>query len=160
MKKIMKYIIVFIIALIFLSGCSFLKSNDSEAVMTEISDLTGPQEEYQRMIKSFESVTTQNLSVNSEDYFLYTGRITCPHCLIFVPKLYKVGLLSENNDITINHLNSENIEDTGLEAFREKKDIQYVPNFSYFEDGELVETMNISDDTTIEEINQFIDSMR
>lgn len=160
MKKVMKYTIVFIIALIFLSGCSFLKSNDSEAVTTDASDLTGPQEEYQNMIKSFESVTTQSLSDNSENYFLYTGRMTCPHCLIFVPKLYKVGLLSTNNDIIINHLNSENGEDTGLEEFREKNDIQYVPNFSYFEHGELVETMNVSDDTTIEEINQFIDNMR
>lgn len=160
MKKIMKYTIVFIIALVLLSGCSFLKSSDSEAVMTETSNLTGPQEEYKNMVKSFDSVTTQSLSDNSENYFLYTGRITCPHCLIFVPKLYKVGLLSINNDIIIKHLNSENGEDTGLEEFREKNDIQYVPNFSYFEDGELVETMNVSDDTTIEEINQFIDNMR
>lgn len=161
-KKNTKILLILTIYLSFLSGCSVLSASEEQTSEGKTTDLSVSQERYLAYVSSFDNITTNELSGSDSNgsYFLYTGRMTCPYCLIFVPKLYNVSSSFKNNDITVKYLNSENEEDNGLESFREKNDIQYVPNFSYFEDGQIVESMNITDDTTPEEIQKFIDFMK
>lgn len=73
--------------------------------------------------------------------------------------MYKASLLPENIDVTIKYLDSENEDDTRLEKFIELNNIEYVPNFSYYKEGTLIETMDVTDITTTEEIQEFINSM-
>lgn len=150
------------ISISLLSGCGVLNAKEKQNSEEVTTDLSISEETYLTHVSSLDNVTTREISVSdkNDDYFLYTGRMTCPYCLIFVPKLHEVSSSFMNNNINIKYLNSENKKDAGLEKFREKNNIQYVPNFSYFEDGILVASMNISNDTTPEDVQNFIDSMR
>lgn len=143
-----------------ISGCDSSNTDNSTSSVEEISELTPIQKRYQDSIKIFETDKTTELTTKDDSYFLYTGRITCPYCLAFVPKLYKANLLSENTEITIKYLDSENEDDTGLEKIIESNNIQYVPHFSCYKEGTLIETMDVTDITTTEEIQEFINSMK
>lgn len=154
------YTFVFLlITLMIVSSCGISNTDTPISSSEEISELTPIQREYQYYVKSFVSVTTTDLSTSNDNYFLYTGRITCPYCLAFVPKLYQASLLPENNDSIIRYLDSENENDEGLDKFFELNHIEYVPNLSYYEEGELTETMDVTSTTTIEEIQEFMNSM-
>lgn len=98
------------------------------------------------------------LEQEKESFFVYTGRASCPFCQRFAPKLYESNLLNENDDVVINYLNSDNESDTGLYDYLSKYNIEYVPNFSYFKDGILTETLQISSDITINQISDFLTS--
>lgn len=156
-----KLLLCSIIALSFLSGCSITNASEEPNNTEDTLPLSAVEVTYQDYVKTFDNITTNDLSAfdSNDGYFLYTGRVTCPYCLSFVPELYSVSSKSSNDDISIKYLNSENEKDLGLEEFREKYEIQYVPNFSYFEGDKLLETMNITNETTSVEIQQFIDSM-
>lgn len=158
MKNITRITHIFFILFVFfiISGCDSSNTDNS----TSSVELTPIQKQYQDSVKRFETVETNDLTTNDDSYFLYTGRITCPYCQAFVPKLYKASLLSENSDIAIKYLNSENENDTGLDKFLKSNNIQYVPHFSYYKDGTLIETLDVTDVTTTEEIQEFISSMK
>lgn len=144
-----------IFTVIFIAGCNTQSKETQEA--------NPLMEKYDSYIESFSTTTTSEVNsqiANENSFFLYTGRRTCPHCQIFAPKLYNIGLLSKHDNITINYLNSEDPDDEGLDSFRETYDIPYVPNFSYFENGELIDSMSITDNSTEEDIDNFIMSMK
>lgn len=120
-------------------------------------------ERYDSYVDSFSTVKTDSIieqQNNGDTFFLYTGRRTCPHCQIFIPKLYNVALKSKHNDITLNYLNSEDPDDDGLDSFREAHNIPYVPDLSYFKNGELIDSMSITDNSTEKDIDNFIMSMK
>ena len=116
--------------------------------------------EYKEQTAYFTQVTVVDINKlhdNSIDkYILYTGRETCPHCVIFVPKLYNVA---KSNDYYIYYLDSEDTPtNSELKVFREEYDIEFVPNLSVFQ-GELkIGSLEITDDTTEDEIKKFIDT--
>lgn len=149
-----------LLTIFFVSGCNSSSTNKFNSSDEEISGLTPLQKKYQDSVETFETVETSDLSTKNDSYFLYTGRITCPYCLSFVPKLYEASLSPDNTNLIIRYLDSENEDDTGLESFIKSNNIEYVPHFSYYKDGALVETMNVIDTTTTVEIQKFIDSMK
>lgn len=158
-KKIIRYLSVFILLLLII-GCKQTSSNSNNENIGKGESIEDPQD-YNSYVKSFDLINTDetnHLLDQDKSFILYTGRITCPHCRIFVPKLYTaVSNLEENNvEVGIYYLNSENDKDLGLENFRNKYDIPYVPDLSYFKDGVVSETMDITDETTSEEIEKFI----
>ena len=158
--KIITSIFFIFFTFIFISGCDLSNTDNSTAAVEETSELTPIEKTYQNAVQSFETVTTTDLSTKDGSYFLYTGRITCPYCLAFVPKLHKASLSPEITGISIKYLNSENEDDTGLDKFIESNNIEYVPHFSYFKDGTLIKTMDVTDVTTSEEIQEFMNSMK
>lgn len=145
--------IIFTVA--FIAGCNTQSKGTQEP--------NPLMEKYDSYIESFSTTTTSEVNsqiTNENSFFLYTGRRTCPHCQIFAPKLYNVALKSKHNDITLNYLNSEDPDDDGLDSFREAHNIPYVPDLGYFENGELIDSMSITDNSTEEDIDNFIMSMK
>ena len=144
-------------------GCSASNVNNENNNRNQNTISIREQEvidDYEKKVSNFEKVTTEELnSISEEKYFVYTGRVTCPHCRIFVPKLYQASLQIipiTTNDNLIKYINSENVNDTGLISYREKHGIDYVPNFSYYQNGILVSSLSIYDEMSVEQIANFI----
>lgn len=67
---------------------------------------------------------------NQEQFFLFTGRITCQWCRIVAPKLRSV---IERKEIEMYYLNSEETEQNEmLSRFRDKYKITTVPSVIFF----------------------------
>lgn len=156
-------ILFLFIILMSTTGCTFDKKENN----TEHNDISVNYENtnsdiYNKYISEFKTVTTDNLydySSEKETFFLYTGRVTCPYCLEFVPKLYLAITTVQNNindNIQILHLNSENPEDKNLEAYREENHIQYVPHFVFFDKGKLVDEFEMVANFSEKDIENFI----
>lgn len=143
----------------FLSGCNLITNNEIQT--QEEKTINVNTQTYDYYTESFENISTKELQGfdESDSYFIYTGRSTCPYCRIFVPKLYNASLDTKFNDIRIFYLNSEDELDLGLEDFFLNYDIEFVPNFSYFEGSELVASLEISENTNFEDIKNFITLM-
>src|SRR5699024_1509057 len=136
--------------------CSLEENEQVNANQTRLTEQEEVLKQYNEVVKEFNKVTTKDLELleqEKESFFVYTGRSSCPYCQMFAPKLYEASLLKESNGIIINYLNSDNESDTGLHTYLSNHDIDYVPNLNYFKDGTLVETLQISNDTTIEQIS-------
>lgn len=165
MKEKSKVLFIMFMVIAFFSACSESDSKEDQEEQTDIesiSSLTAAEVEYENYVGSFQKNTSEELLASSdeESYFLYTGRRSCPYCLKFVPKLYYVSLLPDYKNITIRYLDSENKKDTTKEKFMDMNNIEYVPNFSYFQGNVLIDTMSISDQTTSKEIQMFIDNVK
>lgn len=162
MKKTLIFVVLLSFVSVFVSGCNLEEDKQVNANQTLIT------EEKEEIIKDYNEVAKEFNEVNSKDlklleqekesFFVYTGRASCPFCQRFAPKLYESNLLNENDDVVINYLNSDNESDTGLYDYLSKYNIEYVPNFSYFKDGILTETLQISSDITINQISDFLTS--
>lgn len=136
--KVMK--VIGLVLTIFLVGCTATATQKEEA--------------YKQAMTHVEEIKVESLADKKEHYFLYVGRITCPHCLIFAPKLGQI--VSETKD-KVYYINSENSQANALlTEFRQKHDIKYVPFFGYFENGQLKAHLTITDNTTVDEIKSFI----
>lgn len=147
--------------MMFLFACADVENIEVEPNQEENVSLSTDEKKYEDYVKNFQKVTAEELSTTDDDefYFLYTGRKTCPYCVIFVPKLYYVSLLPDYKNLAIKYLESDNQYDTMAENFMDRNNIEYVPNFSYFEGDKIVETMAISDQTTAKEIQLFINNL-
>lgn len=163
MSRLFKLLIISMFVLI-LSACSLGESSNSEEQNSVTSLEEERYKEYENYTDYFNKVTSDELNTYENEgktFFLYTGRKTCPHCQIFVPKLYYSYLSVRKNidsEISIFYLDSENPNDKNLDAYQEKNNIKYVPNFSYFRDGKLIETLETYDDMSIDEITDFMAS--
>lgn len=145
------------------TGCTFdKKENNAEYNGISVNYENTNSDIYNEYISEFKTVTTDTLydyTNEKETFFLYTGRVTCPYCLEFVPKLYLAITTAQNNiddNIQILYLNSENPEDKNLEAYREENHIQYVPDFSFFNKGKLVDEFELVANLSEENIEKFI----
>lgn len=154
-----------IISIFILFGCSLSNNeNNNKKETTDDSLIEEKYQEYESYTEYFDKVTSDELYTyenEEETFFLYTGRKTCPHCQIFVPKLYEAYLpvrKNIDNDISITYLDSEGLNDKNLESYREKNNIKYVPNFSYFKNGKLIATLEIYDNISVDEITDFMAS--
>lgn len=154
------YMFFLLVTILTLLGCSPSKTDKIDSAEGVTSTLTPLQKKYKDYTQSFKAVTTEELSESKDNYFLYVGRITCPYCLAFVPKLYKTSSLPDNSEMTIKYLNSDDKSDNGLDKFIKDNDIEYVPYFSYYESGELVKVMDVTSATTVEEIQEFINNVK
>lgn len=112
------------------------------------------EEAYKQAISAVEQVDVKALPQKEENYFLYMGRVTCQHCLIFAPKLRQV--LSDT-PTKVYYVDSEHSKDNEpLTQFRQMHDIKYVPFLGYFEKGVLKARLAITDDMPAEHIKAFI----
>ena len=112
-------------------------------------------------INKFEKYSVEDIikfQENEENFFLYTGRISCPHCRIFIPKLnhaikkhdlYKYIKVLDSSDYKTNEL---------LISFREKYRIPTVPSLVYFSGKQKISELDINDNISTEEIFNYINS--
>lgn len=161
MKRILNFVVLLSFMSAIFSGCSLEENEQVNANQEPFTEQEEVLKQYNDIVKEFNKVTTKDLELleqEKESFFVYTGRSSCPYCQIFAPKLYEASSLKENNGVIINYLNSDNGSDTGLHSYLSNHNIDYVPNLNYFKDGTLVETLQISNDSTIEQISDFIAS--
>ena len=95
------------------------------------------QDTYQEDIKQFTpilSIEAKQLLTNDNLAVVYIGRETCPFCRKFAKKLS--GLVPEVNT-TIYYVDSNNMQDTEIDNFREQYDIITVPGFIVSKNGEV-----------------------
>lgn len=155
-------------SLLILGACSddtadSSPSNTTDLIVEDDSEngTENYEEAYEEAVSNFIDITPDevNKKINDGDsFYLYTGRITCPYCLMFVPKLSQA---SNNTDTEIYYLDVENseIEEGNLENFIEENDIVVVPDLLYFE-GENFQNRLIdfqSATIEIEEIRAFLE---
>lgn len=111
-------------------------------------------ESYNEYIEEFKTISVDELS-DHEKLLLYIGYEDCPHCQIFVPKLYEVSR-EQNLDIYMIDLENNNENDY---KFLEDNNILFVPDFSIVNESKVVQKLNIdSDITTVDDITNFINS--
>lgn len=143
-KKLVEYLLILIVScsafFIGKSLMSFKESND-----------------YKNSVINFERVTVdqvENLQSENKSFVLYTGRKTCPHCRIFVPKL---KIASEQSEMKIYYLDSEDYKtNQKLINFRNKYEILSVPSLINFNGKLKVSELDIDDEIKVETIQQFL----
>ena len=119
---------------------------------------TATELDYKEMVNKFINVDINDinkLQENGEEFYLYTGRETCPHCKIFVPKLYEA---IKERKVDIYYLDSENTDiDIALKQFRNSYSINTVPDFRLFSGDSIVDILDVNDETQKDEIFDFLD---
>lgn len=132
------------IAVIFGSGAIFASIVEDARSANSYTDST----------ENFHQVTVLGINTLKQDHdmWIYIGRESCPNCYEFAPKLAEAV---EDSGTRIYYLDTDS-EDEQLHEFAEEYHINSVPNFIYLEDGELAAQLNIRNDTTSEDIRNFI----
>lgn len=135
-----------------LFGCSnFEVSNSKEGESrfpTEENYLKNNSlSDYSNNVKSFKKIDTKKFLMkvaNSDNFFIYFGRATCPYCRDFVLELKEVA---EDNQINIFYLDTENTESNlELQKIREEYNVEYVPTLLYMQNGEKASSFSIGED--------------
>lgn len=133
--------------------------NDSSFESSEEKSLNiNNESEYLGLVEDFKKVSVEDINKkidNNESFYLYVGRVTCPYCRIFVPKLHSAA---ENNLSQINYLDVENTtQDAEFESFLSTINLQYVPSVVFFDDEGDFDMLDIdSNKITVQEIKDFI----
>lgn len=149
---------IFFLILIFvlykgIINVSKYKSKDDILSKSQVSNVS----EYEQKVNDFIKVEVDDINELQQKntyFYLYTGRGTCPHCVLFVDKLYKA---TKQIDIEIYYLDSEDTDfNFKLKMFRDKYSIKTVPDLKLLK-GELeIDTLNINDDIEVSEISNFL----
>lgn len=127
-KKMFLIIFILLVAIFLVVFALFSNANNKENahLATEIYF-------YNESIKNFTELTVEEINdklLNEDEFFLYTGRLTCEWCRKLVPILYSV---QSNCALTIYYLNSEDTDSNdALRLFREHYGIDTVPSLIYF----------------------------
>lgn len=88
-----------------------------------------------------------------EDFYLYTGRVTCKYCKKFAPKL---GAAQKSTKTKVYYLDSKAADQTALAAFTKNYKIETVPNLSFFSDKAKKAYMEKGSQSTEAEIKTFL----
>jgi len=130
MHEFSKIFITLSVSCLLLTSCA-IQSNDvsksnEETISDTSMDESSDYKEYYKAVSNFQRLGPLNLENSdfSKPSFIYFGRVTCPYCRKFVPVLKKI---SENNNISINYIDTEEISDSVLDSF----DINEVPTLVY-----------------------------
>jgi predicted bacteriocin transport accessory protein len=144
MKK--KHLILFIVTLLFLVGCSNSAASEPK--------------NYKDYVSYFDSISIDNLNEKlqgEESFFVYVGRESCPYCRTFVPKLYEALKKSEIN--TIYYLDVEKDNDLGkINQFRSRFQIKYVPYFALFREEKYEILQFSSEEITVNELVDYLNT--
>lgn len=117
MKKTWYWLVILGIVLM-LAGC-----NDSDVTSAEESA-------YKKNTENLTRVEPKELSdlieENTEELFVYFGRVTCPHCRDFVPLLHEQKPKSQ----TVYYLDTEDTQtNKAIKELRDRYEIETVPGF-------------------------------
>lgn len=113
-------------------------------ILEELRYQTGCQ-----VLKPISVTEIRTLMKQNKEFYLYTGRPSCPYCRNFVPRLAKIVTQKK---IVVYYLNSEKSSlNQEIVDFRKKYNITTVPNVSYFNSNQLKQSLFqdgvVSDDT-------------
>lgn len=96
----------------------------------------------------------QMMMVKGDQFYLYTGRATCPHCRVFSSKLLQVA---QHYKVPIYYLDYENTSlDLTLRHFRTHYGIMTVPNLSFFQSNQLIKSLDKPSQAHKEDIKHFL----
>ena len=151
-------VIAIIICTAAISGCSVHMTTEGEA------------HSHTYELEGIEAVTVQeiyDMQDKGEEFYLFTGRDSCEKCVIFAEEL---AWIDASGNEKIYYLDSKKSYDEygdkeeDLKSFRDKYEIEWVPNFSCFAGEDLKATLEIDDETTegmsAEDIQKFIETER
>ena len=122
------------------------------SVLLDPTEQIDEQKEYQAIVAKFHQITVLELKekqAQSENFYLYIGRGTCPHCRRFVKQLERIKTKS------FYYLDSEK-KTPELVAFREAYKIKFVPYFGKFSGFTEEKVLQIKKNMTAKEIEDFI----
>lgn len=112
---------------------------------------------YQKNSDQFQHVSVKTIQVmmlEGKNFYLYTGRATCPHCRNFIPKLLQAA---KHCKTPIYYLDSENTNlNVALSHFRTHYGIRTVPNLSQFQSNQLIKSLDKPSQAQNEEISHFL----
>lgn len=112
--------------------------------------------DYKRNVSKLNKVSIDKLlemDKRDESFVLYIGRETCPGCVQFSETLSKALELKKT---TVYYLDTEK-KDKKISDFRERYDVEFVPSFIYFEEGEKYRKMET--DISVEKLKEILDSI-
>lgn len=140
--RVLKFIRIFIVAFILLSGCS-----------------KTPTEEYYEHLNNSNVIEItdkelKELDISGQTFILFIGRPTCQYCRQFVPKLEKAN---KQFNRKIYYINSEKYLKSYLAEFRSKYNIKFVPTLIHIQDNHLVSKTKNGSKTTVKEISQILE---
>ena len=121
------------------------------SVLLDPAERIDEQKEYQTIVAKFHQITVPELKekqAQSENFYLYIGRGTCPHCRRFVKQLQRAKTKS------FYYLDSEK-KTPELVAFREAYKIKFVPYFGKFTGFTEEKVLQIKKNMTAKEIENF-----
>ncbi|MGT2686990.1 bacteriocin transporter [Streptococcus porcinus] len=123
-----------------------LAHNEAQAILT--------YKQSSHYFKHTSIAKLQIMMVKGDQFYLYTGRATCPHCRSFIPKLLQV---TQHCKVPIYYLDSENTSlDLTLRHFRTHYGIMTVPNLSYFQSNHLIKSLDKPSQAQKEDIWHFL----
>lgn len=98
------------------------------------------------------AIEARELLTRKDKVILFIGRITCPYCQLFVPKLASVSAELEKQ---VYYLNSEDMQDfTAIQSLRNDYGVATVPGLLVANSGEVKVVCDSS--LSEEEITAFI----
>ncbi|MFZ7177400.1 conjugal transfer protein TraF [Streptococcus hyovaginalis] len=111
---------------------------------------------YQSYTKTYNKISAKEIleNNNSEKQLIYVGRETCPNCRKFVPKLTRAN---SNIGVTINYIDSDKYRNQDdFKTMKHNLKIKYVPYVAIIQNNKIISTLNISDEITVTEIQEFL----
>lgn len=99
-------------------------------------------DKYEESVKKFEKIEVsqvEKMITEKQEGLVYIGRVSCPYCVGFAPKLAKV-----NEELKAKIAYLEATGAPGVKSFFEKNKIEYVPTLLYIKDGKLTD-LNINE---------------
>lgn len=134
-----KYITGFAILLISLclAACQSSKSDDRNLSTYQTISLSEVEQKIQQ----------------EEDFFLYVGRPTCPHCRSFAPQLEKA---IQTTQAQVYYLNTDEEDAESIQNFARSASIQTVPHLAYYKEGGKVRFLEKGSEASLSEIEDFL----
>ena len=90
---------------------------------------------------------------HKENFYLYTGRESCPYCQEFAPKLAKAV---DKTETTVYYLDSKHIDKTSWNNFKTTVGFKTIPNLTYFTNGTVYDILPKVSQASVEVIESFI----
>lgn len=122
------------------------------------------EEAYDLLINEFSEVSVDDIidmQEKGEKFFLFTGRKSCDKCIYFVGQLSNIN--AKENIFYLNSITSYEESPQELKDFRDNYDMQYVPDFRYFDGYKSVEKLEIDGETAngmgTKDIEQFMERL-
>lgn len=106
-------------------------------------------------VEEIEIEEIYRIQKTNETYAIYVGRPSCPFCKEFYKQLNSI----ENKSIPVYYLNSiTNYDDSPSEIkkFRDEYNIKFVPSFKVFTGKNVISELEINNDTTTSNIEDFL----